>query len=154
MVTTNVIQRTFHISILNSTATCFTIEVDDRQYIITSKHVASLINTSSSLKIYHEKKWKDIDITLVGHCEGEVDISVLKTNIQLSPTYEFEPTSNGLIYGQDVFFLGFPYGMFSELGEMNRNFPLPFVKKAIVSSIVLTDNKESITYLDGHNNPG
>ncbi|HZD60078.1 MAG TPA: hypothetical protein VE439_06450, partial [Anaerolineae bacterium] len=67
---------------------------------------------------------------------------------------ELEPTSDGIVYGQDVFFLGFPYGMRVELGNLNRGFPLPFVKKAILSCIHTTENGVQIYYLDGHNNPG
>jgi hypothetical protein len=32
---------------------------------------------------------------------------------------------------------------------MNRNFPLPFVKKALLSAMA-----NGYYYLDGHNNPG
>ena len=40
-----------------------------------------------------------------------------------------------LAIGQEVFFLGFPYGLGSELGELNDDFPLPFIKRAIVSAM-------------------
>lgn len=37
--------------------------------------------------------------------------------------------------------------------ELNRLFPFPLVKKAIVSAM-MTDDKKCINLLDGHNNPG
>jgi hypothetical protein len=58
----------------------------------------------------------------------------------------------GLIWGQDVFFLGFPYGWSSDIGTINRNFPMPFVKKAILSC--MQTNNIHCLFLDGHNNPG
>ena len=90
-------------------------------------------------------------VKLVGHCEGEVDISVLAADIQISPTYPLNPTLGGIILGQDVYFLGFPYSLKSDVGSINRNFPLPLVKKAIVS---LVAERGHYILLDGHNNPG
>ena len=47
--------------------------------------------------------------------------------------------------------MGFPYfgAIKSGCEEFNRGFPIPFVKKAIVSAI-----NNPVIYLDGHNNPG
>lgn len=56
-------------------------------------------------------------------------------------------------YGQDVYFLGFPFGDGLELGEMNNHYPAAFVKRAIISGIN-SGGRPSIVYLDGHNNPG
>ena len=153
MITTNVIQRTFHIRVGDSTGTCFTIDVDNKQYIVTAKHIAKTINENPQVKLFHGRSWKVLNISLIGHCDDPIDISVLATDIQLSPTYSLSPTSANLIYGQDVYFLGFPYGLGSEAGDLNRDFPLPFVKKAIVSQMDM-ENKIEVIYLDGHNNPG
>lgn len=154
MITNNVIQRTFHIQVGNSTGTCFTIDVDTKQYLITAKHIVRDCTGIFLLKILHEQQWKEIQVSLVGHCPNDIDISILSAQFQLSPTFPLEPTSQGLVYGQDVYFLGFPYGMGEEVGNINRNFPLPFVKKAIVSCLQTKENGGKIVYLDGHNNPG
>lgn len=153
MITTNAIQRTFHIKVGDSTGTCFTIDVDNKQYLVTAKHIVSDLADTSNIEIFHEQQWKNIEVTIVGHCDGEIDISVLTTNLQISPTHPLEPTSAGMTYGQDVYFLGFPYGMAGEMGPMNRDFPVPFVKKAIVSCIYF-ENDIQIIFLDGHNNLG
>ncbi len=153
MITTNAIQRTFHIRVGDSTGTCFTVDVDNKQYIITAKHVVCDLEGTTAIKVFHENQWKNIDVTVVGHCDGEIDVSVLSANIQVSPTYPLEPTSAGMVYGQDVYFLGFPYGMVGEAGPMNRDFPLPFVKKAIVSCMDFQGGIQT-HFLDGHNNPG
>jgi len=153
MITTNAIQRTFHIKVGDSTGTCFTIDVENKQYLVTAKHVVPDLVGTSNIEIFHEQQWKNIEVTVVGHCDGEIDISVLTTNLQISPTHPLEPTSAGMAYGQDVYFLGFPYGMAGEIGLMNRDFPFPFVKKAIVSCMYF-ENGIQISFLDGHNNPG
>ncbi|MDA3800191.1 MAG: trypsin-like peptidase domain-containing protein [Kiritimatiellae bacterium] len=154
MITTNVIHRTFHIRIGDSIATCFTVDLDGKQYLVTAKHVVKDISDKATVSIFHDKQWKNINVSLVGHGSGEIDISVLCADFQLSPTYPLETSMGGIIYGQDVFFLGFPYGMTGELGKVNRNFPLPFVKKAIVSCINTAPNGVQMLFLDGHNNPG
>ena len=56
-----------------------------------------------------------------------------------------------IILGQEVYFLGFPYGLNTNMGELNRNFPVPFIKKAILSAVY---GKLDLLFLDGHNNPG
>ena len=60
-----------------------------------------------------------------------------------------EATHKGLTYGQDVYFLGFPYGYLGRYHFGPQGYPLPFVKKATLS---LFDGKTFL--LDGHNNPG
>ena len=87
----------------------------------------------------------------MGHCEGNVDISVLAADIRISPKHPLPTTTGGITLGQDVYFLGFPYGLTSEIGELNQNFPLPLVKKAILSAFYPATK---LLLLDGHNNPG
>ena len=61
-----------------------------------------------------------------------------------------------MIYGQEVFFAGFPFGenLFTTSTQtVNGLFPMPFVKKGIISAEA-TENGATILYLDGHNNPG
>ena len=150
-VTTNILQRTFQFSFGEPQGTCFTVDYENRQYIVTSRHLVKSITGPATIRIKHEGVWKDSSVNLVGHCEGKVDISVLATGFQLSPTHPLPPTSADIVLGQDVYFLGFPYGLASEIGELNRNFPLPLVKKATLSAL---DSKTSPFFLDGHNNRG
>lgn len=51
-----------------------------------------------------------------------------------------------------MYFLGFPFGRYVDVGEMHNRFPLPFIKRAVVSA--LNVGKENPVYLDGHNNRG
>lgn len=150
MVTSNVIQRTFRIKVHDSCGTGFTIDVDNKQYIVTAKHIVSMLEGRADIEIFHDNMWKKIQVTVVGHCDGDIDISVLTTNKQISPKHPLEASSAGMVYGQDVYFLGFPYQGYS-MGQMNRDFPIPFVKKAIVSCFGV---ENGIYYLDGHNIPG
>jgi hypothetical protein len=55
--------------------------------------------------------------------------------------------------GQDAYFLGFPFGLYTEIGEINNHFPIPIVKKAIFSGKLGGVDSEVIL-LDGINNSG
>ena len=154
MITANVLQRVFYIQRDQFSGTAFTIDVDNRQYIISARHLFEDVRDSVEVGIFHSNEWKAINLQLVGHCDKDIDISVLTADNRLSPNLELEPTSNGIILGQDVYFLGFPYGFFGEAGELNRDFPLPFVKKGILSCMQMKKDSPHVLFIDGHNNPG
>lgn len=153
MVPTNALQRTFRLKFGASTATCFTIDVDGRQYIVTARHALPGISGPVTIQLQHEGTWKDLTCTVVGLAD-EVDIAVLAPPHAISPSHPLEPTTRGMYLSQDAFFLGFPYGLHSEIGAINANFPLPLVKKACVSLFSLTGSGPKYLLLDGHNNPG
>ena len=127
-VTINILGRTFQISCGTSTGTCFTIDVEDRQYIVTARHVVESVTDHK--KILQDETWKNLSIKLVGHGEGDIDISVLATDLQLSPAYPLPTTMDRIALAQDVYFLGFPYGLANDAGYLNRNFHAALVKRA------------------------
>ena len=149
-VTNNILQRTFCIRCDQSQGTCFTIEVDDKQYLVTARHVASSIVGPGAVQILHDNSWKPLQVNLVGHGSGAADVTVLAPSIQLSSPYPLLVEDTSVNIGQDVRFLGFPYGMRSEVGDLNRDFPIPLVKQGIMSGM----DPETNLWLDGHNNPG
>lgn len=152
MITTNVIQRTFHIRFRDSTGTAFAIDRDNKQYLVTARHVVENITSGDSVLIFHERQWKDTSVDIVGTGAGETDVAVLACPVRLAPSHPLESSSAGLIYGQPVYFLGFPFGWDGGGEQINRDFPMPFVKAGIVSSITFGD--PSRIYVDGHNNKG
>lgn len=153
MITLNVYQRVFQIKVSDGTATCFAIDIEDKQYLVTARHVIENLKDGQCAEIFHEDQWKNIPLTIVGKCDEPVDVAVLATNIQIAPAIPLEASPIGMVLGQDVYFLGFPYGLSGEIGSINRDFPLPFVKKAILSCVQNSDGLHCL-YLDGHNNPG
>lgn len=154
MITSNVYYRVFHIGYNNSIGTAFTIDVEDRQYLITARHVVEGIQSLDKIKIFHENSWKEFRVMNIACNPPEIDIAILAPEIQLSPTLPLEVGTNGLVYGQDIYFLGFPYGMFSFYKDLLNGYPLPLIKKGILSAIKLGDAAESVLVIDGHNNPG
>ena len=142
---------------MNGQGTGFTIEVDKKQYLVTAKHIVKNIKAEDHIQIFHDNTIKNLKVSLVGHCLAGADVSVLSANIQLSPALKTKPTLGHILYGQDVYFLGFPYSLaIKDFSKVNGGFPFPFVKKAVLSNMTKNENfgRIFIVYLDGHNNKG
>jgi len=151
MITSNVVHRVLRIRHGTSSATAFALDVDGRQYIVTARHAVETLADPGNVDIFAKGEWQPNSVRLVGHAPGDRDISVLTLDRQIVPTQlSMEPTSKGVIYGQDVFFLGFPYGLLGKFMLAEHGHPLPLVKRATVS---LFETSE-VFLLDGHNNPG
>lgn len=151
-ITNEILQRTFKVKSSDSIGTCFTIDVEGRQYLVTARHLVDSLASAGTLQIWHDKMWKSVEVTLVGHGTGHIDITVFAPSTPISANYPLALEGSYRL-AQDVYFLGFPYEMGSEVGPMNREFPIPMVKKGIISGFQ-TEGEASVIYLDGHNNPG
>ena len=130
--------------------TAFAIDLDAKQYLATAKHVATSPPASMAVEVFSNGVWVSLPTRLIGHGPDNVDVSVLATDRKMTPSdLPLEASSMGMIYGQDVFFLGFPYGIVGKVAFTANGYPLPFVKRATLSLI-----KDDVYFLDGHNNPG
>ncbi len=155
MITVNVLQRVFNIKYGDITGTAFTVDVDNRQYFVTATHVVAGLADGSQIEIWHNQAWKAVPFILIGH-HANADVTVFSIN-QLIRSHAMEAASNGMSLGQDVYFLGFPHGLRSEAGEMNRFFPFPIVKKGCLASLPFPQGETEVGryfWVDGNNNPG
>lgn len=157
MIQKEVIDRVLRIRFEEESATAFTLEQNGFQFIITAKHLfekASWPNTAT-IDLLLEGVYKSFAVDIRYPEDDHIDIAVLHTN----PYKEIAPfmgnifSSEGMILGQDVYFLGYPYDFDTFLaGVSGSNTPLPFVKKACISGMLAPS--PSVMFLDGHNNPG
>ena len=156
MITSNIIQRVFLVSKDNDKGTAFTIEVENVQYLISARHVFDSLenNERTEITIFKNNEWQTIQV--VSHLldNQEIDIIVFSLENDLSPRHPIQIGAEGVTWGQDTYFLGFPYGMFVEDNNINNNFPFPFVKKATYSAGNNHPEEGQIAYLDGHTNKG
>ena len=152
MITSNVIYRVFHVRFGSASGTAFAIDRNNRQYLITARHVVQEVTSGNHISIFHDRIWKTIQVTVVGVGSGQSDVAVLACPIRLAPAYPLEATSAGLAYGQHVYFLGYPFGWDGGGENINRDFPMPFVKAGIMSSI--SPDKPKLIYIDAHGNKG
>ena len=156
LITRNVACRIFLLQFGDKCCTGFAIDVDNKQYVITVKHTVEGWDFSKEIQIFHEEQWKSLAFTLVGFCEDLVDVAVLCAPIRLVSDELLLADHTGIVWGQDIYFLGFPYGQkMTESSSLNNGYPLPFVKKGIVSAMSIPPaHKTRLFYLDGHNNDG
>lgn len=154
MITTNIYGRVFQLRVEGATGTIFVIEHDEKQYWVTAKHVISAWDRRSSLHIMHADGWKSIDFRFVAEDE-KADVAVLAAGFY-ADLHRADATMKNFAIAQEVFFLGFPYGWAAHVpAHVNRDFPLPFVKRAIVSAVCpMEQGEREMIVLDGHNNPG
>lgn len=156
MVPSNILQRTFHIAHNGAVGTGFTIDVDGFQYLATAAHVVEGLASNSAIGVLRNGAWQDIDVGDVWRSPTGADISLLSIKKQLSPAHELAILGDSTSYflSQQIYFLGFPYGMHMEAGLINNGYPVPFVKSGIVSSFSSVSGGSQLIYCDGHNNPG
>ena len=149
-ITRATLQRTFRVRCGNECGTCFTIDVDGKRYLVTAKHLAHGIEGRGGVEIWHDGAWKHLSVELVGHGKDDVDMTVLAPQQLFGGGYPIA-AHKGYTLGENVYFLGFPFGLGSEVGELNSEFPIPWVKSGVVSAF---DSATGMVCLDGHNNPG
>ena len=57
---------------------------------MTARHLVETIRTRGIVRIQHDDKWVPVDVELVGHGEGPVDISVLAPQSLFGPPHHRE----------------------------------------------------------------
>jgi S1-C subfamily serine protease len=154
-VSSNVLQRTFQLKFGNQIGTCFTLDVEGRQYLITARHVVAGIKKEDQIEILNNGKWLPLSVKTFFPSPESVDIAVLVPPVLISPSLPLPPSETaGYYLSQDAYFLGFPYGLSMDAKKLNAGFPFPFVKKGIISAFVDAEGGTQILVLDGLNNPG
>jgi Trypsin-like peptidase domain len=152
-ITSDIISRVFLLKRGNSAGTCFAVEVDGRQYLVTAEHVmkgASLIDT---VQIFRENRWNAIPVRVLFAESLGVDVAVLVPPVQLSSAALVDPTMDKLSLGQTMYLLGFPFTMRGEGSYLNAGFPIALVKSGICAGLVGGQQYMRII-VDALNNPG
>jgi len=156
MITANVFRRTFFIRYGDATGTAFTIDQNGQQYLVTAAHVCGGIKDDDAIYISRLDLWEEWPVKIVGMGDREAleaDVAVFALPRQISPAFPMPATSKGLMWGQDVFFLGFPYGLCTT-NAPNDGYPLAIVKRGLMSGSRAEGHGFETFLLDGHNNPG
>ena len=141
-----------------STGTTFTMECNDSQFLVTAKHIFEDLGfpKEGTIGLLTEGgKYTPYEVDIRYPADPKVDIAVMrcKDHRQISPAHPNPNTSEELEFGQDVFFLGFPY----DYDELSMSFPtdkrpIPFIRKACFTGRF--KDRYAGMFLDGHNDPG
>jgi len=149
--TANVYERVLELESEIDRGTAFTIDTGKRQYLVTAAH---LVPPARDITVTVSNRFGSRQLLLrrlVG-LPAAADIVVAPLPEPVTPDLPLPATLDGLIYSQDLFFLGYPSGLAMVIGSGSAG-RMPLVKKAILSASEEIDGCH-VLYLDGHNNRG
>ena len=147
--------------------TGFTLDVDGRQYLVTARHMVKGLEPETTVSVARydaSGKVKYVDYRMkVLMCDDPVDIAVLIPPEQLTLSTTLEPAGSGNspLFGQELYFVGFPFGRLhmetTATPEIVLRSPFAYIRRAILSSMntLQTRDKTTTEYmLDGYNMGG
>jgi hypothetical protein len=146
----------------NGQGTGFTIDVDGRQYLVTAKHLVTGLLPEDTIQLRRydaagHLQWVDVKMKIY-LCDDPVDIAVLVPHEQLTISGSMEPVSGNLVFGADLYFVGFPFGMAMEFPEGGRGVaatsPFGCVSRGTLSAIKSGKTGQAVStqlILDGYN---
>lgn len=154
--TANVIYRVLRIRTEAGTGSAFTIEVDGKQYLITARHNLGDFGSEGTLDLWIGGRWTRAAARAMYPPDAAVDIAALDLGRPVTVTLPLEPTAAGLTLGQQVYFLGYPFGLstFGAVSAPPGFGEIPFLKSGIISALDTRNPEANVLYLDGQNNPG
>lgn len=152
-VTANILSRVLALRSGSLQGSGFTIEVEGRQYIVTAKHMVPGTNQLADVSIYRSEKWGQLSMRVLR--SEEADVAVLVPPFVVTPSLPLVYGSEGTMLSQEVFFLGFPDMLSSDVpADLNNGFPIPFIKRGTLSAWYRGKSKYATILVDGINNPG
>jgi hypothetical protein len=153
-VTSNVLLRVLRFQSGDKSGTAFTVEVDGQQYLITARHNLVKPDTKVDIKLFLNGAWRSFKARAIYPDNDSVDIVALDVGQKVTIDFSFEPTSHDIIIGQQVYFVGYPWGLGSRGRLPGSIAEIPFVKSGVLSAIDGRQTDAVIFYVDGDNNPG
>ncbi|MHA8088007.1 S1 family peptidase [Aquirufa sp. Wall-65K1] len=148
-----IFETTLKIFHKESSGTCFIINHNSKQYLISAKHIFpnSINKDIVDIKVTGASINRTLKAKILFHNIDIVDIAVLEIEqIHFGEVLSLK-TSSSFHIGQECIFLGFP--LYDFLRSSTSIGDVALVKKAIVSGRLSKDKVITIL-LDGHNNPG
>jgi hypothetical protein len=116
-VPTEILQRTIRIAVGNETGTAFAVDYQGKMYLVTARHVvAGVPDRNAIIKMWQDNQWKDYQtVKTIYPSSDDVDIAVFETNEKIEKPYWVKTggTTGGPTMGQQVWFLGYPWGISS-----------------------------------------
>ena len=153
-VSTNVLLRVFRFESGDRAGTAFTVEVDRQQYVITARHNLPKPEVNVDVKLFLDSAWRSFKARAIYPDKTSVDIVALDVGQKVTVDFPLEPTSKDAILGQQVYFVGYPWGLGSRGGLPVGVAEFPFVKSGVLSAMDSRQQDSIIFYVDGDNNPG
>jgi S1-C subfamily serine protease len=160
--TGNVLTRVYEIQFRGFSGTAFILDYEDRQYFVTARHLMENAGDKATVELLgpSDKAWKSYPVTVLLGKNKCVDVAVLVPNDKKLTAAEPIPYPYQFAFGQEAYFLGFPYGLYTTFAGDSAG-GVALIKHAYVSAQVNCsaimpdgDKNERLILLDGLNNPG
>lgn len=147
----NILTRVLYVKVGTQAGSAFTIERNDKQYLITARHIVKdLPSKNATILIYRNKTWEPLTGDLYFPNEESIDIALMPLTAPITETFPIE-AGGQVTLGENGYFLGFPWGLSTDAS----GYFIAFVKHISMSAIVRgQDPMTTVYYLDGFNNPG
>jgi S1-C subfamily serine protease len=157
-VPTEILLRTQFIKGPSEEGTAFTVDYKGKVYIVTARHVvAGVPMQNATIQEWRDGEWKDYrTVKTIYPSSSDVDIAIFETTETVDKPFSISAYSDtGATFGQQVWFLGYPFGIFTHgaTGD-NTSLVAPFIKRGTMSAIDATNRDAVVLYIDGFNNPG
>ena len=131
-VTANIYQRVVRlVTPTGDLGTAFTVDHGDSQYLVTAEHLIADQPETVTMTLRGDSWERRFNLARLDGVTGGADIAVFRLDEPITQQLPVNPTLNAAVFTQDVYFLGFPYGLAFELAGTPF---LPFVKKGILSA--------------------
>jgi S1-C subfamily serine protease len=158
--TGNVLSRVYRISFKGESGTAFVLDYEDRQYFVTARHIMETVGDGSTASVDLQsinEAMKSRSVTVLLGKDKCVDVAILVPKENKVISVEPIPYPYSFAFGQEAYFLGFPYGLFTVAGQG----AVALIKHAYISARVSCtavykdgDKDQEFILLDGFNNPG
>jgi len=158
----SVYSRVLMIQTVNGQGTGFTLDVDGKQYLVTAKHMVAGLQPEDTIQLRRydaagHLRWVANKMKIF-KCDDPVDIAVLVPREQLTISGPLEPLSGNLVFGADLYFVGFPFGLVNESSEPRlggaATSPFGYIRRATLSAIKSGKTGHAVSIeliLDGYN---
>ena len=107
MVPSEILQKVFHIKYGNNTGTTFLVSVENKDYLVTAKHLFpdTLKNESPiEIEIFQKDNWLKMNCNLLFHENKSIDIAVLDIHSNEIKDFNIDIGSKNCYLSQDCFF--------------------------------------------------
>ncbi len=165
--TNNILFKTLMIKSKAEKGTMFSIEVDNREYWLTAKHILTGRKTGLAGEVKESSisvdvldpigeaiKWNTIQFAVIDPGK-DIDIVVLVPNVKLQDIgiRSLRVSSEDFGMGHECSFLGYPFATtWTATFQNSTKYKMPFIKTCHISGIIR--QPAAVLVLDGINNPG
>jgi len=154
LVGNEVLTQVFRIRIGQEFGTAFTIDVDSQQYLVTVDHLIPTGCAECSLDVWLDNAWISLTGRAIRPRSNEVAAVAIALSERLSPESTAWSKVDELEIAQQMYFIGFPFGLRTAGTTGAQISEIPFVKTGILSAVDSRNPRAVVLYVDGHNNPG